>query len=159
MTMKVLRAEIQPLKKEYKRIGFCYGVFDILHPGHAKHLEAAKKMCDVLIVGLTSDSQVKNRRKIPGRPILNEKFRAYLMCQLRSVDFVFIRNEDTAVGDIKRIRPDLCIKGQDYIGSKDKYLPMEVKAAKLVGGKLVFTKTGKFSKIRTTKLIDKIKKL
>ncbi|OGI78950.1 hypothetical protein A3F19_02820 [Candidatus Nomurabacteria bacterium RIFCSPHIGHO2_12_FULL_37_29] len=153
-----MKKEIELLKKENKKIGFCYGVFDLLHPGHAKHLEEAKNLCDVLVVGVTSDTQVKKRRKNPDRPIFDERLRAYLICQLKSVDLVFIRNKDTAVGDIKIIRPDLCIKGEDYIDSKDKYLILEAKAAKSAGGKLVFTKTGKFSKIRTTKIIDKIKK-
>ncbi|MDO8471306.1 MAG: adenylyltransferase/cytidyltransferase family protein [bacterium] len=158
LTIKKLIKELKPLRKNGKKLGFCYGVFDILHPGHAKHLEVAKKMCDILIVGLTSDKQVK-KRKSPERPIVDEKLRAYLISQLQSVDYVFIRDENTAINSIKKIKPHLCIKGEDYLGSKDKYLLLESEAARLVGGKIVFTKTGEFSKIRTSKIIDKIKKI
>lgn len=148
--------KVRDIKNENKKIGFCYGVFDILHPGHAKHLEEAKKICDILIVGITPDVQVK-KRKGPSRPIFDEKLRAYLISQLRPVDFVFIRSQNTAIKDIKAIRPDFCIKGEDYLNSKDRYLFLEAKAAESVGGKMVFTKTKKFAKIKTTKIINQLR--
>ena len=101
---------------------------------------------------------MRKRNKGPSRPIFDEKLRAYLVSQLKPVDFVFIRSGNTAIGNIKAIKPDFAIKGQDYLNSKDKYLFLEAKAVKSVGGKMVFTKTGKFSKIRTTKIIDQLKK-
>jgi len=159
VTIESLKKEIRLLKKENKKIGFCYGVFDLIHPGHIKHLEYAKKVCDILIVGITSDSQVKKRRKVPGRPIFAEKLRAYLVAQLQSVDFTFIRFENSAIKDIKRLKPHFCIKGEDYTDSKDKYLLLEIKAVESVGGKMIFTKTGKYSKIRTTKIINQIKNI
>lgn len=154
-TIEKLKKEIKLLKAENKKLGYCYGVFDLIHRGHVKHLEEAKKLCDVLIVGITADKHVKNR-KGPNRPIFNEKHRAYLISQLRPVDFVFIRHEDAAVQDIKRIKPDLCIKGGDYLGSKDKYLRLEMEAARAVGGKMVFTKTRKYLNVTTTKILAKL---
>lgn len=153
--MSDLQKKIKELKKKSKKIGFCYGVFDVLHLGHIKHLEAAKKLCDVLVVGVTSDKYVK-KRKGSGRPIFNESSRAYLVSRLKSVDFVFIRHQDVAVRDIKRIKPDLCIKGGDYLDSKDKYLLLEMEAARAVGGKMVFTKTGKYLNVTTTKILEKL---
>lgn len=155
--LKNLLKEVKKIKKEGKKVGFCYGVFDLLHPGHVKHLEKAKKFCDILIVGITSDRQFKKRRKIPDRPIFDENLRAYLVSQIKPVDFVFIRSGNTAVGNIKVIKPNFCIKGEDYLNSKDKYLFLETRAAKSVGGKMVFTRTGKFAKIRTTKIINQLK--
>ena len=158
--LNYLIKNIKRLKKDAKKIGFCYGVFDLLHPGHVKHLEEAKKFCDVLVVGITSNKQVRKRRKIPGRPIFDEKLRAYLVSQLKPVDFVFVNNDrNSSVKAIKVIKPDFCIKGQDYLNSKDKYLFLEAKAVESVGGKLVFTRTGKFAKIRTTKIIDQLKEI
>lgn len=148
--------EIEKLKKDGKKIGFSYGVFDLLHPGHAKHLEEAKTLCDVLIVGITPDKQVK-KRKGPGRPIFDEKLRAYLVSQLKPVDFVFIRSHNTAIWEIKAIKPDFCIKGEDYINSRDRYLFLEAKTAESVGGKMIFTRTQKFAKIKTTKIINQLK--
>ena len=150
--------EIKKIKKESKKIGFCYGVFDIMHAGHAKHLEEAKKLCDVLVVGVTCDKYVK-KRKGSNRPIFNEKLRAYLISQLKSVNLVFIRLENNAIKDIKRIRPDLCIKGGDYLNSRDRHLFLEAKAARSIGGRMVFTKTGNFLKITTTEMINQIKNI
>ena len=155
VTIESLKKEIKLLKKQNKKIGFCYGVFDVLHLGHIKHLEVAKKLCDVLVVGVTSDKYVK-KRKDSGRPIFNEGSRAYLVSRLKPVDFVFIRHEDAAVQDIKRIKPDLCIKGGDYLGSKDKYLLLEMEVARAVGGKMVFTKTGRYLNVTTTKILEKL---
>jgi len=158
LTRKKLIKELKPLRKNGKKLGFCYGVFDLLHLGHVKHLEEAKKICDVLIVGITSDKQVK-KRKGPNRPIFNEKHRAYMISMLKPVHFVFISSDNTAIKTIKLIKPNYCIKGEDYADSKDKYLFLEKKAVESVGGKMVFTKTASFAKIKTTKIIGQIKKI
>ncbi len=148
-------AAVKRLKKQHKRIGFCYGVFDMIHAGHIKHLEVAKQQCDILIVGVTSDEFVK-KRKGSERPIFNEKSRAYIVSQLKPVDFVFVRNDDAAISDILKIKPTYCIKGGDYLGSKDKYLLLENEAVRSVGGKMVFTKTGRYLNFTTTKIIKKL---
>jgi len=150
--------KIQLLKKQNKKIGLCWGVFDLLHPGHVKHLEEAKKMCDVLVVGLTCDTEVQKRKGL-ARPIFNEKLRAYSMSQLKIVDFVFINFDTNYVEAINQLRPNFCIKGEDYADVKRKKTnqSLEEKTVKKFGGHMVFTKTGPFANIKTTKIIDHIK--
>ena len=150
-----LKKEINKLRMDGKKIGLCIGVFDLLHPGHIKHLEEAKKMCDVLIVGLTSDKVTKKQKGL-SRPIFKEETRSYMISMIKSVDFVFIRSDYYATPSIRLIKPDFYIKGQDYANSTDKYLLLGKKMVESVGGKLIFTKTGKFAEIRTSKIINKI---
>jgi len=104
-------------KEEKKKIVFTNGCFDILHVGHIKYLEQAKKHGDILIVGLNSDYSV---RKLKGtsRPINNEDDRAYILAALEQVDFVIIFEEETPFNLIKQILPDVLVKGGDYKGKK-----------------------------------------
>ena len=96
-----------------KKIVFTNGCFDILHIGHAKYLKESKKFGDILIVGLNSDSSVK-RLKGESRPINNEKDRAGLLDELKSVDYVVIFEEDSPVNLLDIIKPDVYTKGADY---------------------------------------------
>ena len=98
-----------------KRIVFTNGCFDIIHAGHISYLSEAKSLGDVLIVGLNSDESVK-RLKGEGRPVVCEKDRAYVLANLKPVDYVVIFDEDTPYELIKRIRPDVLVKGGDYKG-------------------------------------------
>lgn len=107
----------EQLKKEGKTIGFTSGVFDLLHRGHAEYLAEAKKLCDMLIVGVNSDSSVK-LNKGPGRPLNREVDRAYLVSQLDSVDYVFVFAETNNNQNIELIQPSLYIKAGDYDRSK-----------------------------------------
>lgn len=156
--MNNLIKSIQKLKRQGKKIGFCWGAFDLLHPGHVRHLEEAKKICEVLVVGITSDKNIKLRKGL-GRPIFNEKLRAYLVGQIKPVDFVFINTDSHAINAIKKIKPHFCIKGGDYAdpGRPQKNQPLEEAAAAAVGAQFLFTKTGQFTKIKTTGIIKKIK--
>ena len=101
------------LKIKDKKIVFTNGCFDILHTGHAKYLKESKKHGDILIVGLNSDLSVK-RLKGESRPINNESDRAYLLNELKSVDYVVIFNEDTPENLLNIIKPDVYTKGADY---------------------------------------------
>ena len=101
------------LKIKDKKIVFTNGCFDILHIGHAKYLKESKKFGDILIVGLNSDLSVK-RLKGDSRPINNESDRAYLLNELKSVDYVVIFNEDTPENLLNIIKPDVYTKGADY---------------------------------------------
>ncbi len=103
----------QKWKREGKRIGFTSGAFDLIHGGHVKYLEEAKKLCDVLIVGLNSDSSVK-RYKGPHRPILPQDERAQIIGGLESVDYLFIFEERRNKENIEALKPDYYIKGGDY---------------------------------------------
>jgi len=103
------------LKKEGKKVVFTNGCFDILHVGHVKYLQEAKSYGDVLIVGLNSDSSVREL-KGPTRPVNTEADRAYILAALESVDYVVLFSEETPHDLIKNIAPDILVKGGDYEG-------------------------------------------
>lgn len=103
------------LKKEGKKVVFTNGCFDILHVGHVKYLQEAKSYGDVLIVGLNSDSSVREL-KGPTRPVNLEEDRAYILAALESVDYVVLFSEETPHELIKNIEPDILVKGGDYVG-------------------------------------------
>jgi D-beta-D-heptose 7-phosphate kinase/D-beta-D-heptose 1-phosphate adenosyltransferase len=103
------------LKSEGKKVVFTNGCFDILHVGHVKYLQEAKSYGDVLIVGLNSNSSVREL-KGPTRPVNPEEDRAYILAALESVDYVVIFGEETPHELIKNIAPDILVKGGDYEG-------------------------------------------
>ncbi len=96
-----------------RRIVFTNGVFDILHPGHLRYLQAARRHGDLLVVGLNSDASVR-RNKGPSRPINPENERAEVLAALECVDAVSIFDDDTPADIIKRVRPDVLVKGADW---------------------------------------------
>lgn len=106
-----------------KKIVFTNGCFDILHRGHVTYLNEAKKLGDLLVVGVNSDASVK-RLKGPDRPINNEIDRSYVLSQLKSVDFTEIFTEDTPLNLILKVRPLILVKGGDWkidqiVGAKE----------------------------------------
>lgn len=110
-------------KNKGKKIIFTNGCFDILHKGHVTYLNEAKKLGDLLVVGLNSDASVK-RLKGPERPINNEKDRQYVLSNLRAIDFVEIFEEDTPLALILKIMPHVLVKGGDWqieqiVGAKE----------------------------------------
>ncbi|MBI3321811.1 MAG: D-glycero-beta-D-manno-heptose 1-phosphate adenylyltransferase [Candidatus Omnitrophica bacterium] len=92
---------------------FTNGCFDLLHVGHIKLLEEAKRHGDLLIVGVNSDRSVRSL-KGPGRPILAQRDRALLLAALESVDYVTIFDEPTPLRVIERLRPHVLVKGADW---------------------------------------------
>ena len=112
-TKSEIKTIVQKLKQQNKKIVFTNGCFDILHLGHIKYLEKAKKLGDVLIVGVNTDNSIK---KIKGlkRPINPEYDRAYLLSSLKSVDYTVLFDENTPFELIKTIKPDTLVKGNDY---------------------------------------------
>jgi D-beta-D-heptose 7-phosphate kinase / D-beta-D-heptose 1-phosphate adenosyltransferase len=95
------------------RIGFTNGCFDLLHPGHVKVLTEARAACDRLVVGLNSDASAK-RLKGPDRPVQNQTSRAEVLAALEAVDAVAVFDEDTPLELIRRVRPNVLVKGADY---------------------------------------------
>ena len=95
------------------RLVFTNGVFDLLHPGHIEILSNARALGDALVVGVNSDDSVR-RLKGPSRPVRNEQERAYVLAALRDVDAVVLFSEDTPLELIRRLRPDVLVKGGDY---------------------------------------------
>jgi len=108
-----LKKIIEQLKAKGKKIVFTNGCFDLLHYGHVKYLQDAKKKGDILVVGINSDASVK-RIKGKTRPVVNERDRLRLVAALESVDYVVLFKEDTPLKIIKFIKPDVLIKGADW---------------------------------------------
>jgi D-beta-D-heptose 7-phosphate kinase / D-beta-D-heptose 1-phosphate adenosyltransferase len=105
------------LRAQGRKIVFTNGCFDVLHLGHAKYLEQAKLLGDVLVVGVNDDASVR-RLKGPTRPLNPEYDRAYLLAALGMVDYVVIFAEDTPYELIRAIGPDVLVKGGDYAGKE-----------------------------------------
>jgi D-beta-D-heptose 7-phosphate kinase / D-beta-D-heptose 1-phosphate adenosyltransferase len=132
-----------------KKIVFTNGCFDILHVGHKRYLEQAATLGDILVVGINSDDSVR-RLKGPDRPINTEQDRAEILCALGFVDYVVIFNEDTPYELIKKIQPDVLVKGGDY------------KPDNVVGRDIVEARGGRLELIHfvdgksTTNIINKI---
>lgn len=102
---------------------FTNGCFDILHAGHVTYLEKAKRLGDILIVGLNSDSSVR-RIKGPARPVTPEGDRARVIAALEAVDYVTLFSEDTPLTLIRELCPDILVKGADWkkdqiVGAKE----------------------------------------
>ena len=104
---------INRIKAERKKIVFTNGCFDLLHVGHIRYLAQAKKLGDFLIIGLNSDSSVKEL-KGENRPINSFEDRATLLSAIESVDLVVMFEEQTPKNLIKDIVPDILVKGGDY---------------------------------------------
>ena len=96
---------------------FVNGCFDLLHLGHIELLNKAKEYGDYLIVGINSNSSIKNL-KGPSRPIFNSQYRKKMLLALDSVDEVMIFSEANALNLIKKIKPDIYVKGRDYKNKK-----------------------------------------
>lgn len=100
-------------KQEGKKIVFTNGCFDLLHIGHITYLKQAKNLGDILIVGLNSDSSVK-QIKGKKRPIIPEDERACILASLEYVSYVVLFSEETPYNLIETILPDILVKGSDY---------------------------------------------
>lgn len=113
VTLALLCEICHKLRKLNNKIVFTNGCFDILHAGHVTYLEAAKKLGDILIVGLNSDISV---RKLKGetRPVNSQVDRGTVLSALRAIDYVIIFDEDTPLKLIEQIMPDILTKGGDY---------------------------------------------
>lgn len=146
-----LSSVMNRLRSQGKKIVFTNGCFDILHVGHVDYLAKARRMGDILVVGLNSDSSVK-KIKGPGRPVNSERDRATVLSALSAVDYISIFSEPTPEKLITKVRPDVLVKGGDW-DIKD-----------IVGGDFVRSYGGKVRNISfvkgysTTSLIRKMEK-
>jgi len=129
-----------------KKIVFTNGCFDILHIGHVKYLQEAKRLGDILVVGINSDSSVRKLKGSP-RPFNSEEDRSSIIASLESVDYVVIFDEETPEKLIKFLLPDTLVKGGDYQNQTiaGQEFVNEVKLINFVEGK------------STTSVIEKIK--
>ena len=154
--LKKLSKIIKNLKQKKNKIVLSHGVFDLLHIGHIKHFESAKKLGHKLIVSVTKNEFID---KGPNRPLFDLKLRMEAIASLSCVDFVTYGNLDSAVDVIEHLKPDIYCKGQDYkILKKDvsKKIYKEKKAVLKNKGKINFTNEIKFSSskiLNTTGLV------
>jgi rfaE bifunctional protein nucleotidyltransferase chain/domain len=100
-----------------RRIVFTNGSFDLLHPGHIRSLELARQLGDVLVIGLNSDTSVR-QLKGQGRPVIAERERAEILAALESVDAVVIFDAPTPRELIAALLPDVLVKGGDWPGDQ-----------------------------------------
>jgi len=111
------RAKFMALRAGWQALGesvvFTNGCFDLLHVGHVRYLNAARALGNHLVVGLNSDASVR-RLKGPGRPVTPESERAEILCALVAVDAVILFEEDTPLGLIEAVEPDVLVKGGDW---------------------------------------------
>ena len=140
---------VEKEKASGKTVGFTNGCFDILHLGHVRYLEEARRSCDVLVIGVNSDSSVKSI-KGDGRPVNDEKARTEVLASLECADYLTLFQEDTPQNLIEALTPSVLFKGGDW------------KEEDVVGGTHVKANGGKVKIIpyikgySTTELINKI---
>ena len=153
--MKILELEelakkIEVLKSEGKKIVLCHGCFDLMHPGHIKYFQAAKKMGDVLVVTVSPDIYVD---KGDGRPVFNQTLRAESIAALECVDYVAINRWPTAVETLRLLRPNIYVKGQEFENKEDKTgkLQQEQEVLVEIGAEMRYTHEIIFS---STKLLN-----
>lgn len=120
---KVIGREEMALRRrriaiEGKTLVFTNGCFDILHAGHVGYLQQARDLGDYLAVGLNSDASTR-RIKGPQRPLVPQEERALVVAALECVDFVIVFDEDTAEALVAELRPDVYVKGGDYVSDAD----------------------------------------
>jgi|SRR5690606_16036623 len=100
-------------RAEGRSIGFANGVFDLLHVGHVRYLQASKREADRLVVAVNSDRSTRGL-KGPGQPVMSEDARAELVAALRAVDYVVLFEDPTVARLLRRLQPDVHCKGTDY---------------------------------------------
>jgi rfaE bifunctional protein nucleotidyltransferase chain/domain len=138
-TFQELEEILNRRRKDGHKIIQCHGVFDLLHPGHIRHFKRAKAEADTLIVTVTPDRFVN---KGPGRPVFTEKLRLESLAALADIDYVVLNDSPDAVSAIKKIKPDLYVKGIEYAKASDDVtgkISDEVEAVESVGGKAFYT--------------------
>ena len=131
--------QLEAIRSQGTTIAMCHGVFDLLHPGHLRHLAHAKELADILVVSITADQFVN---KGPGRPAFTEGLRAESLASLEVVDFVMITPDPTALPAITAIRPNVYVKGGDYTDEEADVtgnIRRERELVESLGGKLMHT--------------------
>jgi len=149
--LQQLQMEMAIVQEHGGKVVFTNGCFDILHLGHIDYLEKARALGDKLVVAVNTDTSVE-KLKGPQRPINDQLARTRMLAALSFVDFVILFGEDTPYELIKSIKPDILVKGSDYL------------AEDIVGADIVIAKGGQVKTIdlvsgfSTTKLIENIKR-
>lgn len=145
MEIEQLAKLLQSLRAENKKIVHCHGVFDLLHIGHIRHLEQARRIGDILVVTITPDRYVD---KGPHRPAFTETLRAETIASLSCVDYVAINQWPTAEETLRLLRPDFYVKGSEFKNTSSDMtgkIGREKKVIQEIGTTLVFTEDITFS--------------
>lgn len=149
LTLPALKRRLTALRRKGQRIVFTNGCFDLIHPGHVRYLRAAKRLGDVLVVGLNSDASVRHL-KGPARPLVRQRGRCEVIAALDMVDYVTVFGEDTPYKLIRQLQPDVLVKGGDW------------KPDQIVGADIVRARGGVVRALRfargysTTQLVKRI---
>jgi rfaE bifunctional protein kinase chain/domain/rfaE bifunctional protein nucleotidyltransferase chain/domain len=128
-----------------KNVVLCHGVFDLVHMGHVRHLQAARAEGDVLVVTITTKAHVN---KGPGRPVFNDDLRAEMLAAMEQVDWVAVSPYPSAEKIIDAVKPSVYVKGSDYANPDDDItnkISTEQDAVERHGGRIVFTQDITFS--------------
>ena len=134
-TRQQLETHLRRLQREGKRVVFTNGCFDLIHAGHVRYLRAARRLGDVLVVALNSDASVR-RLKGAGRPLMPLGDRCEMVAALEMVDYVTSFRADTPYDLIRRLQPDVLVKGGDWA------------ADRIVGADLVRARGGQVRSLR-----------
>jgi len=151
VSLRAAAARVARARRGRVRIVFTNGVFDLLHAGHARVLDRARRLGDLLVVGLNSDASVR-RLKGPERPIVKQRDRALMLAAFEAVDLVVIFGDDTPRRLIATLLPDVLVKGGDW------------KAGSIVGQDVVEGRGGRVVRVKvvaglsTTALVKAIRR-
>jgi len=138
VSQRSLELSVKRLRKKRRRVVFTNGCFDIIHVGHVALLEQARALGDTLIVALNSDRSVRGL-KGAGRPVVAQKNRARVLAALSCVDYVTVFNSPTPLELIKRLKPNVLVKGSNWKGKE------------IVGRDVVISNGGKIVRVPVLK--------
>jgi rfaE bifunctional protein nucleotidyltransferase chain/domain len=144
LPLEAIAERLGAWRKDRKKIVHCHGCFDLIHIGHIRHLQAARRMGDALVVTVTPDKYVG---KGDGRPAFPEQLRAEAVAALECVELVAINQWPTAAQTIRLLKPDYYVKGQagEIPSSRSEKLRAEIEVLREVGGEMRFTHEPVFS--------------
>ncbi len=151
VTETELRQVLVKAREQGKSIAFANGVFDVLHVGHIRYLQAAAAVADVLVVGVNGDGSVREL-KGEGRPVMNEAERAEIISAIRGVSYVTIFRESSPARLLGVLQPDFHCKGSDYTVDS---VP-EAGVVRSYGGKVVIV--GDPKDHSTTAILEKMRR-
>lgn len=136
MTAEAVAAHVRQAQADGEVVVMCHGCFDIVHPGHVRHLQQAAKLGDRLLVTITGDSLIE---KGTGRPLIPQELRAENLAALDCVDWVAINPRPTAAELLELVQPDIYVKGREYEHNRDPRFRLEREIVERHGGRVVFT--------------------
>lgn len=145
LPLEELGKKSRELKAVGKKVVMCHGTFDLMHTGHVRHLQRARREGDVLLVTLTGDKFVN---KGPGRPVFGEDLRAETLAALACVDYVAVNYEPAAMNAIATVQPNVYVKGSEYRAAMDDVtgnIDRERNAVEEAGGEIFYTDEITFS--------------